>query len=126
MLAEYLSFARSHPRPLLSAFLLCALSSFGQTFFVALSSAAVRSEFGISDGALGGAYAVATVGSGLALGWTGRWTDRLPLTAYTGGVAALLAAGCAGVASAPGLPALTAAFFLLRLAGQGLMTHTPR
>jgi hypothetical protein len=125
MLTEYLSFVRSHPRLLLSTFLLCALSSFGQTFFVALWSAALRSGFGISDGVLGGAYAAATIGSGFALGWTGLWIDRLPLTAYTGGVAARLAAGCAGAALAPGLPVLTAAFFLLRLAGQGLMTHRP-
>lgn len=124
MLADYLAFTRAHPRPVAFAFLLCALSSFGQTFFIALSGAAIRLEFTLSDGALGSAYAVATIASGLALGWVGRWIDRLPLRTYVAGVAVMLAAGCMGLALASQLWMLTAAFFLLRLAGQGLMTHT--
>lgn len=116
--------ARAHPRPPLFAFLLTLLSSFGQTFFVALSGAAIRAELGVTDGALGMAYAAATLASGLALGWAGRGIDRVPLRAYAAGVAALLAAGCAGVALAPGLWVLAGAFFLLRLADRGLMSHT--
>ncbi len=130
MLAEYLSFARAHPRPLLSAFLLCALSSFGQTFFVALSNEPVRREFGISDGALGGAYAVATIGSGPTLGWAGRWIDRLPLAEELGWDLGMVATAFAGFAAARALAMLRAGpmidrtgvtrllpFFLLPLAG---------
>ncbi|MGK7871298.1 MFS transporter [Falsiroseomonas sp. E2-1-a20] len=124
MLAEYLSFARAHPRPLAFGFLLAALSSFGQTFFIALSGAGIRSEFGISDGQLGLGYAVATLASGFALGWAGRWIDRVPLRRYTALSTLLLVAGCVAMAMVPGPLLLVLAFFLLRMAGQGLLTHT--
>jgi MFS family permease len=124
MLAEYLSFARSHPRPLAFGLLLAGLSSFGQTFFIALSGDGVRAEFGISDGQLGVTYAVATLASGFALGWAGRWIDRVTLRRYTLAAALLLALGCFAMALVPGAWALVVAFFLLRIAGQGLLTHT--
>ncbi|MBU8541640.1 MFS transporter [Falsiroseomonas tokyonensis] len=124
MLAEYLSFARSHPRPLAFGLLLASLSSFGQTFFIALSGAGIRADFGISDGQLGLSYAAATLASGFALGWAGRWIDRVTLRHYTLGATLLLALGCVAMALVPGVWALPAAFFLLRIAGQGLLTHT--
>jgi MFS family permease len=124
MLAEYLSFARSHPHPLAFGLLLASLSSFGQTFFIALSGAGIRAELGISDGQLGLAYAAATLASGFALGWAGRWIDRVTLRRYTLGAALLLALGCLGMALVPGIWALPVAFFVLRIAGQGLLTHT--
>jgi MFS family permease len=124
MLAEYLSFARSHPRPLAFGLLLAGLSSFGQTFFIALSGDGIRSDFGISDGQLGVAYAVATLASGFALGWAGRWIDRVTLRRYTLGASLLLAVGCLAMALVPAAWALVVAFFLLRFAGQGLLTHT--
>jgi MFS family permease len=124
MLADYLALVRAHPRPLAFAFFLATLSSFGQTFFIALSGAGMRAEFHASDGALGTAYAVATLLSGLTLGWAGRGIDRVPLRLYAAGVGALLVIACIGAALATGLIAMTIAFFLLRLSGQGLMTHT--
>ncbi|MDO9500066.1 MFS transporter [Falsiroseomonas sp.] len=124
MLAEYLSFARANPRPLAFGFLLAGLSSFGQTFFIALSGTGIREAFGISDGQLGGIYAVATLASGFALGWAGRWIDRVPLRRYTAFATLLLVAGCLAMALVPGPFLLAIAFFLLRMAGQGLLTHT--
>ncbi|HEV7266935.1 MAG TPA: MFS transporter [Falsiroseomonas sp.] len=124
MLADYLAFARSHPRPLAFGFLLAMLSSFGQTFFVALSGAGMLAEFGITDGALGAAYAAATLASGFALGWVGRWIDRVPLRRYAAVSALVLALGCLGMALVPVSWALVGAFFLLRIGGQGLLTHT--
>lgn len=124
MLADYAALVRAHPRPLAFAFLLAILSSFGQTFFIALATAGMRTEVGVSDGALGSSYAMATLVSGVALGWAGRGIDRLPLRAYAAGVGGLLALACAAAAMAPGLAAMTIAFFLLRLSGQGLMSHT--
>lgn len=124
MLTEYISILRTQPRPLAFGFLLAALSSFGQTFFIALSGTGIREEFGISDGQLGVTYAVATLASGFALGWAGRWMDRVPLRRYTTFSTLLLVAGCVGLALVPGPLMLVLAFFLLRMAGQGLMTHT--
>lgn len=124
MVPEYLAFLRAHPRPLAFGFLLAGLSSFGQTFFIALSGEALRIAFGISDGTLGTTYAVATLLSGLALGWVGRWIDRMALPHFTGMAAVPLLAGCVAMALLPGAWALVPAFFLLRMGGQGLVTHT--
>ncbi|MGK7864096.1 MFS transporter [Falsiroseomonas sp. E2-1-a4] len=124
MLAEYLSFARAHPRPLAFGFLLAALSSFGQTFFIALSGTGIAEEFAISDGQLGLGYAVATLASGFALGWAGRWIDRVSLRRYTMFSTLLLVVGCLAMATVQGPLLLVLAFFLLRMAGQGLLTHT--
>lgn len=124
MFADYVALIRAHPRPLAFAFLLATLSSFGQTFFIALSGAGMRAEFGVSDGALGTSYAMATLASGLTLGWAGRGIDRVPLRLYATGAGALLVMACTATALAWNLAAMTLAFFLLRLSGQGLMTHT--
>lgn len=124
VLAEYISFAKANTRPIAFGFLLAALSSFGQTFFIALSGAGLRETFGISDGWLGTAYAVATLVSGFALGWAGRWIDRMPLRRFTALSALLLVLGCAAMALVPAAWALVPVFFLLRMAGQGLLTHT--
>lgn len=124
MFAEYISFTRAHPRPLAFGFLLSALSSFGQTFFIALSGEGLRETFGISDGWLGTAYAAATLMSGFALGWAGRWIDRISLRRFTLLSAALLVIGCIAMALVPAAWLLVPVFFLLRLSGQGLLTHT--
>ncbi len=124
MLFEYLAFIRGNARPLLFGVLLTALSSFGQTFFIALSGAALRSEFALSDGLLGLAYAVATTTSGISLGWAGRLIDVTSLRLYAAGAAAVLVAGCLGMTVSVGFWSLAAAFLMLRLGGQGLLSHT--
>ena len=43
---------------ILSGFLLALFSSFGQTFFIALFSAEIRAEFGLSHGAFGSIYSL--------------------------------------------------------------------
>lgn len=123
MLADYVAFARSYRRSLGFAFILAALSSFGQTFFIALSAAGMREELHLSEGALGSAYAAATLAAGVMLGWVGRYIDRVNLRTYTICVGVLLSVACAVTALAWNLVALVGAFWLLRLGGQGLMTH---
>jgi MFS family permease len=124
MPVDYLAVAHAGARPLLGCALLLMLSSAGQTFFVALTGAAMREAFAVSDGVLGGAFAAATLASGLVLGRAGRALDRLPLRSGAALVTAGLAASCVLVALAPSLVVLTVAFFLLRLTGQGLLVHT--
>jgi predicted MFS family arabinose efflux permease len=123
IITGYLTFARSYPRPLGFGAALTWLSSFGQTFFIALTGGAIAASFGLSDGALGTAYAAATLASGFLLGPAGRLIDRVSIRQYLGAATVLLAAGCVLTGMAGGLASIVGGYFLLRLAGQGLMVH---
>jgi MFS family permease len=124
LFASYLGFLSRHRGPLAFGFLLMLLSSFGQTFFIALFGGALRASYGLSDGGLGTAYAVATTASALTLGWIGRWIDRIGVRRYTLMAALLLALACTAMAVGNHLVVLVGAFYMLRLSGQGLMVHT--
>ena len=124
VLFRALNFLRTDPRLLLYGFLLSFGSGFGQTYFIALFSGNVRAEYGISHGGFGAVYAAATIGSALALTWTGRWIDHIDLRRWTVAVVVLLAAACLAMALAWNMASLVVAIFLLRQMGQGLMSHT--
>jgi MFS family permease len=104
-------------------FILMALSSFGQTFYISLFGADIRAAYGLSDGGLGTAYAVATTASAVSINWVGRWIDRVPVARYTLATALVLAMACVTMAMGTHLAVLVGAFYLLRLGGQGLMVH---
>ena len=55
--------------------MLMAMSSFGQTYFVSLYGQDFREAFGLTDGGLGGLYAIGTVMSAITLTWAGRLID---------------------------------------------------
>lgn len=100
-----------------------AASGFGQTFFISIFGSALREEFALSHAQYGATYSAATLVSALALLACGGLVDRWPLRRITALVVLLLAAACLVVASAPQALVLLPGFFLLRFAGQGLMTH---
>ena len=104
--------------------LLTAAASFGQTFFIALYMGEVREAFGLSHGDAGNLYLAGTVASGTAMIWLGRLADAVPLRRLAMAVTCGLALGCLIMAWTPLAWSLGLAFFLLRLFGQGLMTHT--
>ena len=108
---------------ILSGFLLALFSSFGQTFFIALFSAEIRAEFGLSHGAFGSIYSLATLASGFMMLWVGAALDRASLRIYSTGAIAALAGSCLLLASATSPYLLLLALFGLRLAGQGMMSH---
>ena len=120
----YLGFLRENGRAVAFGALLTLLSSFGQTFFVALSAPGIRAEFGFTEGGLGLLYAGATLAAGLLLGWAGRLIDRTSWRRYTAAVCLGLAAGCAGMALAGQAWMVALLYVVLRLCGQGLTTHT--
>ena len=119
-----LRFLKSHWRELAFGFLMCFLSSFGQTFFISLFGGHIRAEFAISDGEWGSIYSAGTIASALVLVWSGRLVDRLRLADMAALVIAGLAIMClaAGLISTPFL--LIAVIFGLRQFGQGLSGHT--
>ncbi|WGH80348.1 MFS transporter [Jannaschia sp. GRR-S6-38] len=110
--------------PFLSAGLLLTFtSSYGQTFFISLFAAQIMAEFGLSDGGWGLTYTVATTSSALAMVWAGALTDRLRIRVLAMVALGLLALACLGMAVAGSVAALVGVVFLLRFAGQGLMSH---
>lgn len=124
MVKAYIEFTKTNWQPLLFGALLMALSSFGQTYFVAVSGSYFREAFDLSDGGLGATYAVGTILSAMTLTWAGRLIDYTTVRRFTWGVALLLAAACLLVAVSANFVMLAVAFYFLRLGGQGLMTHT--
>ena len=98
-------------------------SSFGQTYVIALFSADIRGEFGLSDGEFGLVYSLATLASGTCLIWVGRLIDRIDLRSYVVAVSAALAVACFLLSWAPTVVFVGLAIFTLRLTGQGLMSH---
>ncbi|MBF2714330.1 MFS transporter [Agrobacterium vitis] len=124
MVRSYLNFARANWQQLLFGALLMALSSVGQTVFVSVSGSHFRNTFNLSDGGLGATYAAGTFASALTLTWAGRLIDYTTVRRFTWAVASLLATACLLVAISANFFMLAIAFYLLRLGGQGLMTHT--
>jgi MFS family permease len=105
-------------------FLLTFFSSFGQTFFIGLFSEELRAIVRLGDGAFGTVYSAATLASAVCVFWAGSLIDRVALRAYVATAAALLAVGCLLLTRADHVLLLLGALFLLRFAGQGLLTHT--
>lgn len=123
-LPSVLSFVRVDPRLLGFGFLLSLCSTFGQTFFISLYANFIKADFGLSNGEFGAAYSFGTLASAALLTWSGHWIDRLDLRLWTKIVVSLLAFACLVMAVTQNFLMLVVAVFLLRQAGQGLMTHT--
>lgn len=120
---QYVSFARANWRFLSFGMLLAFFTSFGQTYFIGLFGAEIRAEFAVSHGTFGLAYSAATLASGLSLIWLGRLIDDIDLRVFCLVVCGALAAACFFMALVPGIVTLGIAFFMLRLTGQGLLSH---
>jgi len=118
------SFIAKNFRWLLGGFLLTFFSSFGQTFFIGLSGEELRSKFTLTDGEFGLMYMVATLGSAATLPFLGRVLDVMPGRRVILFVIPALAAACVLIAFAPTFLLALLALYLLRLFGQGMMTHT--
>lgn len=118
------TFVISNLRWLAGAFLLTLFSSFGQTFFIALSNGGIREAFGLSHGEFGGLYMLATLLSAATLPFLGRPLDRYPTVAVAIVTILMLACACAVMGFAGSLPVLVLALYMLRLFGQGMMTQT--
>jgi len=123
MVAFY-TFARENLRWILGGFLLTFCSSFGQTFFIALSGGQIREEYGLSNGEFGGIYMLATLGSALVLPQLGRLVDIISVSRTALIIMPMLALSCVSMAFSDSIYLLILTLFGLRLFGQGMMTHT--
>ncbi len=122
--ADYFRFIGANRRLLAFGFLMTAFSGFGQTFFVGVFGGELRAEFDLSHGAFGFIYSLATLANALCFVWAGRRIDHVELRLYVALTGGLYVAACLLLALMPPLAwLLVIAFTLLRLSGQGLMSH---
>ena len=120
---QFLHLLRQAPRPLAFGALHSFGSSFGQTFLVALFVPFISASLALNETEFANIYAGITIGSALCLPVVGRWIDKVDILSYSLATMGLLALGCAMIAVASNVWMLIAALFILRLAGQGLMSH---
>ncbi len=114
---------REHGLTIGFGFLLALLSSFGQTFFIALSVPGIRADFGLSHGAVGTLFSLATLASGMIMIYAGGVLDRMSVRAYAAISLAGLAAAALAISLANGVWLLALSILGLRLFGQGTLTH---
>jgi len=122
-LQSYATFLSTNFRWLLGGFLLTMFSSFGQTFFISLSTGDIRQAFGLTSGEYGTIYMVATLASAVTLTFFGRIVDHFSIVKTTTLCTLMLALACIAFAQATSLVVLILALYGLRLFGQGMMTH---
>jgi len=120
---RYLPFILESPRLLGFGFLVAAFSSLGQTFFIGLFGAEIRADFDLDHGGFGTLYSLATVASAVSMVWLGRLIDRFDLRVFTSAVCLGLILASFIMGAARHALVLGLGIYLLRLAGQGLMSH---
>ena len=118
-----LTFVRTHARWLIAGFLLTFASSFGQTYFIALSGGELRAAFELSHGDFGSLYTIATLASAATLVWLGQIADRMRLRSLGALTLCGLAAASIAMAGVTSPLMLVAVLYGLRLFGQGMLSH---
>ena len=118
-----LSFLRENRRWIGAGFLLTFCSSFGQTFFIGQVNGELRAAFALSHGDLALLYGLATAASAASLPFLGQTLDRQRGARVAGWAIPLLALACLGMALVVSPLMLLVVFYLLRLFGQGMMSH---
>jgi len=104
-------------------FIFTFFSSFGQSFFLGLFNAPIRNELDITHGQFGSIYAFATICSSLILIWLGKKIDDYKIIKYSFFVISLLFFSSLVFSFINSVYFLAFAIFLMRLSGQGLMSH---
>ena len=118
-----LAFIRSNFRWIAGGFMLTYFSSFGQTYFISASVSEWQAAFGLSHGEFGRLYMFATLASALCLPFVGRLVDVVQAHRMIALVVPVLAGAALLAGYASSVPVLVFAVFVLRLFGQGMMTH---
>lgn len=118
-----MGFLRDNARWLLGGFLLTLFSGFGQTIFIGASGGELREAFNMTNGEWGNIYGLATLASAATLPFIGRVMDVRPGWQVAAFVIPALALACVSMAMAQSVLMLGFSLFLLRLLGQGMMSH---
>lgn len=103
--------------------MMTALSSFGQTFLLALYVPFLIEEFTLSNGLISTFYGVATIASAAMLPKVGKLIDTISLKKFTLATTFLFLTALVFFSFAQSWWYIPIAFLGLRLAGQGLYSH---
>ena len=118
-----LVFLKRNVRWIAGGFVLTYFSSFGQTYFISASVSDWQAAFDLSHGEFGRLYMFATLASAICLPFVGRLMDIMPAHRLIIVVAPILAGAAMLAGYASSVLMLVVAIFMLRLFGQGMMTH---
>lgn len=121
---SYFYFVRQQWPLVLFGFFTMFWGNLGQSFFISWYGAAIQHDLQLSASDYGLIYALATVCSAVVVLLVGGFIDRASLVTFVSGVAVLLFIAAFVMSQVSSPMQLAVAFFLLRLSGQGLMTHT--
>ncbi len=105
-------------------FIFTFFSSFGQSFFLGLFNSSIRDALLITHGQFGSIYASATLLSSIVLVWIGKKIDDVNILKFASYVIIFLSASCFIFSKISSVIFLFIGIFLMRLAGQGLSSHT--
>ncbi|MDA9697484.1 MFS transporter [Candidatus Pelagibacter sp.] len=105
-------------------FIFTFFSSFGQSFFLGLFNSSIRDALSITHGQFGSIYASATLLSSFVLVWIGKKIDDVNILKFASYVIIFLSASCFIFSKISSVIFLFLGIFLMRLAGQGLSSHT--
>jgi predicted MFS family arabinose efflux permease len=117
-------FKKLNFKVILFGFIFTFFSSFGQSFFLGLFNQSIRDTLSITHGQFGSIYASATLLSSFILIWIGKKIDDFNILKFASYVIALLAISCFLFSKISSVIFLFFSIFLMRLSGQGLMSHT--
>ena len=109
---------------ILFGFIFTFFSSFGQSFFLGLFNSSIRDALSITHGQFGSIFASATLLSSLVLVWIGKKIDDVNILKFASYVIIFLSTSCFIFSKISSVIFLFIGIFLMRLAGQGLTTHT--
>ena len=109
---------------ILFGFIFTFFSSFGQSFFLGLFNSSIRESLSITHGQFGSIYASATLLSSFILVWIGKKIDDMNILKFASYVVVLLAVSCFLFSKISSVIFLFFSIFLIRISGQGLMSHT--
>lgn len=121
---EWVKLLKNHPLLMSYGFFFNFFSSFGQTFFVSLLVPFWIIEIGITNSEFGSMYGLISVTSALTLPLFGRYIDLMPLRRYSLIIFIGLILSVTLLTTANSFLLLLGGLFMVRLFGQGLMTHT--
>ena len=109
---------------ILFGFIVTFFSSFGQSYFIGIFNSSIRADLSITHGQFGTIYASATLLSSFILIWVGKKIDDMDVFKFSIFVIILLSFASYFFSTIKAVTFLFIGIFLLRLSGQGLMSHT--
>jgi len=120
---SYLQLLHQHTGLLAIGFLAVFTGNLGQSFFIGLFQVSISDQLGLTAGEFGKVYALITIAGGFLILYLGPKIDWVSPKCYALAVLTALVFGVLGLTLSSWWGLAIVGLGLLRLSGQGLMTH---